>query len=160
MTLTFWSMGSLSSARWLTVSITVVPALIGTAFLLMWARQLDLLALGERQARHLGVDVRALRRKLIVITALLVAAAVSFNGTIGFVGLVVPHLVRLIIGPGHRLLLPFAAAGGGLLLMLADLAARTLDPPNEIPIGVIMGSIGGPFFLWMIWRGGANGRAA
>lgn len=160
MTLTFWSMGSLSSARWLTVSITVVPALIGTAFLLMWARQLDLLALGERQARHLGVDVRALRRKLIIITALLVAAAVSFNGTIGFVGLVVPHLIRLIIGPGHRLLLPFAAAGGGLLLMLADLAARTLDPPNEIPIGVIMGSIGGPFFLWMIWRGGANGRAA
>ncbi|GGO53833.1 iron complex transport system permease protein [Roseovarius pacificus] len=160
MTLTFWSMGSLASARWLTVSITVGPAVVGITLLFLWARQLDLLALGERQARHLGVDVRSLRRKLIFVTALLVAAAVSFSGTIGFVGLVVPHLIRLMIGPGHRLLLPFAAVGGGLLLMLADLTARTLDPPNEIPIGVIMGSIGGPFFLWMIWRGTPRGGGA
>ncbi|MEC7762331.1 MAG: iron ABC transporter permease, partial [Pseudomonadota bacterium] len=120
---------------------------------------LDLLALGERQARHLGVDVKSLRRKLIFVTALLVAAAVSFNGTIGFVGLVVPHLFRLMIGPGHRRLIPFSAVGGGLLVMLADLAARTLDPPSEIPIGVIMGSLGGPFFLWMIWRGKGQGQA-
>ncbi|SLN39093.1 Hemin transport system permease protein HmuU [Roseivivax jejudonensis] len=158
--LAFWSMGSLSSARWLTVGITIVPAVVGIALLVVWSRPLDLLALGERQARHLGVDVRVLRRKLIFVTALLVAAAVSFNGTIGFVGLVVPHLFRLMIGPGHRRLIPFSALGGGLLVMLADMAARTLDPPNEIPIGVIMGSLGGPFFLWMIWRGAGQGRAA
>ncbi|MCQ0971955.1 iron ABC transporter permease [Paracoccus sp. TK19116] len=156
--LTFWSMGSLSSAKWLTVGITVGPAVIGIALLMIWARPLDLLALGERQARHLGVDVRSLRRKLIFVTALLVAAAVSFNGTIGFVGLVVPHIFRLLIGPGHRQLIPFSALGGGLLVMMADLAARTMDPPNEVPIGVIMGSLGGPFFLWMIWRG-RTGRA-
>lgn len=155
--LTFWSMGSLSTARWLTLGITVVPAILGIALLMVWARPLDLLALGERQARHLGVDVRALRRKLIFVTALLVAAAVSFNGTIGFVGLVVPHLFRLMIGPGHRRLIPFSALGGGLLVLLADMAARTLDPPNEVPIGVIMGSLGGPFFLWMIWRGKTRG---
>ncbi|MDH4991774.1 iron ABC transporter permease [Aquamicrobium lusatiense] len=150
--LTFWSMGSLSSAKWLTVAISAPPTIIGIALLCRWARPLDLLALGERQARHLGVDVTLLRRKLIFVTALLVAAAVSFNGTIGFVGLVVPHLFRLMIGPAHRLLIPFSAAGGALLVMLADLAARTLDPPSEVPIGVIMGSLGGPFFLWMIYR--------
>ena len=150
--LTFWSMGSLASAKWITVGISAPLTIVGIGLLYHWARPLDLLALGERQARHLGVDVKLLRRKLIFVTALLVAAAVSFNGTIGFVGLVVPHLFRLMIGPAHRLLIPFSAVGGALLVMLADLAARTLDPPSEIPIGVIMGSLGGPFFLWMIYR--------
>lgn len=150
--LTFWSMGSLSGAKWITVAISLPPAVIGIWLLYRWSRSLDLLALGERQARHLGVDVTVLRRKLIFVTALLVAAAVSFSGTIGFVGLVIPHLFRLMIGPAHRLLIPFSAAGGALLVMLADLAARTLDPPSEVPIGVIMGSLGGPFFLWMIYR--------
>ncbi|MGQ5720284.1 FecCD family ABC transporter permease [Pseudochrobactrum asaccharolyticum] len=150
--LTFWSMGSLSGAKWITVAISLPPAVIGIWLLYRWSRPLDLLALGERQARHLGVDVTVLRCKLIFVTALLVAAAVSFSGTIGFVGLVIPHLFRLMIGPAHRLLIPFSAAGGALLVMLADLAARTLDPPSEVPIGVIMGSLGGPFFLWMIYR--------
>lgn len=150
--LTFWSMGSLSGAKWITVAISLPPSVVGIWLLYRWSRPLDLLALGERQARHLGVDVTVLRRKLIFVTALLVAAAVSFSGTIGFVGLVIPHLFRLMIGPAHRLLIPFSAAGGALLVMLADLAARTLDPPSEVPIGVIMGSLGGPFFLWMIYR--------
>jgi iron complex transport system permease protein len=158
--LTFWSMGSLSSAKWITVAVSAPPAIVGMGLLCRWARPLDLLALGERQARHLGVDVTVLRRKLIFVTALLVAAAVSFNGTIGFVGLVIPHLFRLMIGPAHRLLIPFSAAGGALLVMLADLAARTLDPPSEVPIGVIMGSLGGPFFLWMIYRSRKFGIAA
>lgn len=158
--LTFWSMGSLSSAKWITVGISAPPTILGILLLYRWSRQLDLLALGERQARHLGVDVKRLRRKLIFVTALLVAAAVSFNGTIGFVGLVIPHLFRLMIGPAHRLLIPFSAAGGALLVMLADLAARTLDPPSEVPIGVIMGSLGGPFFLWMIYRSRRFGISA
>lgn len=158
--LTFWSMGSLSSAKWVTVGISAPLTVLGIVLLYRWSRQLDLLALGERQARHLGVDVKLLRRKLIFVTALLVAAAVSFNGTIGFVGLVIPHLFRLMIGPAHRLLIPFSAAGGALLVMLADLAARTLDPPSEVPIGVIMGSLGGPFFLWMIYRSRRFGISA
>ncbi|MBJ3816875.1 iron ABC transporter permease [Shimwellia pseudoproteus] len=150
--ITFWSMGSLASAKWLTVGITLLPAIAGIALLIAWSTPLDLLALGNRQARHLGVDVRALQRRLIFITALLVAAAVSFNGTIGFVGLVVPHLARLLVGPGHRKLIPSAALGGALLVILADIAARTLDAPSELPIGMIIGSLGGPFFLWMMWR--------
>lgn len=155
--LMFWSMGSLASVGWTPV-LTVAPlALVGLVLLRRQAIPLDLLALGERQARHAGVDVTRLRRRLIALTALLTAAAVAFTGTIGFIGLVVPHLVRTLIGPGHRHLLPLSAMGGGLLLMLADLGARSLDPPNEIPIGILTASLGGPFFLWLVARRQAGG---
>lgn len=150
--LMFWSMGSLARIAWTPV-LTVAPlALLGLVLLRRQAVFLDLLALGERQARHAGVDVARLRRRLIALTALLTAAAVSFTGTIGFIGLVVPHLIRTLLGPGHRHLLPLSAMGGGLLLMLADLGARSLDPPNEIPIGILTASLGGPFFLWLVAR--------
>lgn len=155
----FWGMGSLARASWAPVAIVVPLAAVGVALLMTRSRHLDLLALGERQATHLGVDVKSLRRGLIMICALLVAAAVSFTGTIGFVGLVVPHLFRLIIGPGHRLLIPFCAVGGALLLMVADLAARTLDPPSEVPIGILTSSLGGPFFLWLIYSGRGRRKA-
>lgn len=156
--LMFWSMGSLARVAWTPV-LTVAPlALLGLLLLRRQAVSLDLLALGERQARHAGVDVNRLRRRLIALTALLTAAAVAFTGTIGFIGLVVPHLVRTLIGPGHRHLLPLSAMGGGLLLMLADLGARSLDPPNEIPIGILTASLGGPFFLWLVARRGPGAR--
>ncbi|MCS4503680.1 iron ABC transporter permease [Arhodomonas aquaeolei] len=155
--LLFWSMGSLSRVAWAPV-FTIAPlAVAGLVLLRRQAVPLDLLALGERQAQHAGVDVRRLRRRLIALTALLTAAAVAFTGTIGFVGLVVPHLVRTVIGPGHRHLLPFSAMGGGLLLMLADIGARSLDPPNEIPIGILTATLGGPFFLWLVSRRQAAG---
>ncbi|MQM38739.1 Hemin transport system permease protein HmuU [wastewater metagenome] len=150
-------MGSLSRVAWAPV-FTIAPlAVAGLVLLRRQAVPLDLLALGERQAQHAGVDVRRLRRRLIALTALLTAAAVAFTGTIGFVGLVVPHLVRTVIGPGHRHLLPFSAMGGGLLLMLADIGARSLDPPNEIPIGILTATLGGPFFLWLVSRRQAAG---
>lgn len=150
--LMFWSMGSLARIGWTPV-LTIAPlSIAGLVLLRRKAVPLDLLALGERQARHAGVDVKRLRRALIGLTALLTAAAVAFTGTIGFIGLVVPHLVRTVIGPGHRHLLPMSALGGGLLLMLADIGARSLDPPNEIPIGILTASLGGPFFLWLIAR--------
>jgi len=150
--LMFWSMGSLASVDWTPVWIVAPLALAGIVALRHQAVPLDLLALGERQARHAGVDITRLRLALMALTALLTAAAVAFTGTIGFVGLVVPHLVRTLIGPGHRHLLPLSALGGGLLLMLADLGARSLDPPNEIPIGILTASLGGPFFLWLVAR--------
>ncbi|MDH2421735.1 iron ABC transporter permease [Cobetia litoralis] len=150
--LMFWSMGSLARVSWLPV-MTIAPlTLLGLLLLRRQAVPLDLLALGERQARHAGVDVKRLRLKLITLTALLTAAAVAFTGTIGFIGLVVPHLMRTLIGPGHRHLLPLSALGGGILLLLADLGARSLDPPNEIPIGILTATLGGPFFLWLVAR--------
>lgn len=151
--LMFWAMGSFGSIDWRAVA-TIAPLVVAAGFLLRrLAIPLDLLALGERQARHAGVDVISLRRRLIVLTALLTAAAVSFTGTIGFIGLVVPHVIRLVMGPSHRHLLPLSALGGGLLLMLADIGARSLDPPNEIPIGILTATLGGPIFLWLIARG-------
>ena len=111
-----------------------------------------MLALGERQARHIGLDVRSARLRLITFSALLVGSAVAFAGSIGFVGLVVPHVARLIVGPGHRLLLPLSALLGALLVVLADTAARTLDTPSEIPLGLFTAAIGAPFFLWLLLR--------
>src|SRR5699024_5334357 len=107
---------------------------------------------GERQARHVGLDVRRTRILLIVSTALAVGAAVAMAGSIGFVGLVVPHIVRLLVGPGHRWLLPISAVGGALMLVLAEIGARILHPPSEIPIGLFTGVVGGPFFLWLLFR--------
>ncbi len=150
--LVFWQMGSLAQADWMDV-IAVTPVFVlGTIALLRLATPLDMLALGERQAQHLGLDVKRTRLKLIAFSALLVGAAVAFAGSIGFVGLVVPHVVRLLVGPGHRWLLPVSAVAGALLIVVADTAARTLDPPSEIPLGLFSAALGAPFFLWLVMR--------
>lgn len=150
--LVFWQMGSLAQADWRDV-IAVAPVFVlGTIALLRLATPLDMLALGERQAQHLGLDVKRTRLKLIAFSALLVGAAVAFAGSIGFVGLVVPHVVRLLVGPGHRWLLPVSAVAGALLIVVADTAARTLDPPSEIPLGLFSAALGAPFFLWLVIR--------
>lgn len=150
--LIFWQMGSLARVSWPELAPALPAFVIGLIGLLTLARPLDLLALGERQARHLGVDVHRVRLLLIVLGALLVGSAVAFAGAVGFVGLVIPHIVRLMIGPGHRWLLPVAAVLGALLIVIADTAARTLDPPLEIPLGLFTAAIGAPFFLWLIQR--------
>ena len=127
--------------------------------MLMLATPLDMLALGERQAQHIGLDVKRTRAMLVMFSALLVGAAVAFAGTIGFVGLVIPHIVRLLAGPRHRWLLPLSALAGATLIVVADTAARTLDPPSEIPLGLFSAAIGAPFFLWLVLRqrpGGAR----
>lgn len=150
--ITFWSMGSLNQASWSTLAAGVPFFVIGMLLLFRMAGRLDVLALGERQAHHVGLDVRRTRVMLVVASALVVGAAVALAGSIGFVGLVVPHIVRLVIGPGHRWLLPISALGGALLIVLADIGARTLNLPSEIPIGLFTGAVGGPFFLWLLWR--------
>nr|WP_051756795.1 iron ABC transporter permease [Kitasatospora purpeofusca] len=149
---TFWQLGSLSQATWGKVLGVLPFALVGLAVAPRYARSLDLLALGERPARHLGVDVERMRLVLITVVALLTAAAVAVSGIIGFVGLVVPHLLRMLAGPGHRFLLPASALAGALVLVAADLAARTLAEPAELPLGVLTALIGSPFFFWLLRR--------
>ncbi|MGW4649241.1 FecCD family ABC transporter permease [Kitasatospora sp. NPDC004289] len=149
---TFWQLGSLAQATWGKVLAVLPFALLGLAVAPLYARKLDLLALGERPARHLGVDVERMRLVLITVVALLTAAAVSVSGVIGFVGLVVPHLLRMLAGPGHRFLLPGSALAGALVLLLGDLAARTLAQPAELPLGVLTALIGSPFFFWLLRR--------
>jgi iron complex transport system permease protein len=148
--LTFWSLGSLGQASWKMVLPTVIAIVVGAVVLARQACALDVLLLGEREAGHLGIAVAALRRRLVLLTALLVGAAVAVAGMVGFVGLVVPHLCRLMLGPGHTRLLPAAALAGAGLLVLADLVARLLAPPAELPLGVITGLIGAPFFVWLL----------
>lgn len=148
----FWQLGSLANSRWSQVLI-VAPALaIGLCAAYLVARKLDLLALGERNARHLGVNVEALRITMIFVVALLTGAAVAFAGIIAFVGLVIPHLMRMILGPAHLPLVTASALGGALLLTLADLGSRTIVPMAELPIGMLTALVGGPFFFWLLRR--------
>ncbi len=148
----FWQLGSLNGSRWPYV-VAVLPfaaaGLIGAGLM---ARRLDLLALGERPARHLGINVERLRLVAILLIALMVAAAVAFSGVIGFVGLVVPHLIRMIAGPGHRVLIPASLLGGAVLLAVADLVARTAISYADLPIGMLTALVGGPVFFWLLRR--------
>ncbi|MER5457158.1 iron ABC transporter permease [Micromonospora sp. NPDC002389] len=148
----FWQLGSLAQANWAAVGVTLPCAAVGIAIAVATARRLDLLALGDRSARHLGVHVERLRVAMIGVTALLGAAAVAFTGVISFVGLVVPHLVRMVAGPGHRLLLPASALGGAIVVVAGDLAARTLVDYQELPLGVLTAVVGGPCFFWLLRR--------
>ncbi|MFD4830753.1 FecCD family ABC transporter permease [Streptomyces uncialis] len=150
--ITFWQLGSLSQATWPKVLAVLPCALLGLLVAPLSARKLDLLALGERPARHLGVDVERLRITMILVVALLTAAAVAVAGVITFVGLLVPHLLRMAAGPGHRFLVPGSALGGGLVLVSADLAARTVAAPAELPLGVLTALFGSPFFFWLLRR--------
>ncbi|MFE3069881.1 FecCD family ABC transporter permease [Streptomyces sp. NPDC059247] len=150
--ITFWQLGSLAQATWPKVLAVLPCALLGLAVAPFHARRLDLLALGERPARHLGVDVERLRIALILVVALLTAAAVAVAGIITFVGLLVPHLLRMANGPGHRFLVPGSALGGAVVLTAGDLAARTVAAPAELPLGVLTALIGSPFFFWLLRR--------
>ncbi|WP_431980266.1 FecCD family ABC transporter permease [Streptomyces qinglanensis] len=150
--ITFWQLGSLAQATWPKVLAVLPCALAGLLFAPLYSRRLDLLALGERSARHLGVDVERLRLTLILLVALLTAAAVAAAGVITFVGLLVPHLLRMVAGPGHRFLVPGSALGGAVVLVGADLAARTVAGPAELPLGVLTALVGSPFFFWLLRR--------
>ena len=148
----FWQLGSLNGALWSNIRLVAPLVAIGLIVALLVAPRLDLFALGERTARHLGVRVELLRVVVIVTVALLVCAAVAFAGIIGFAGLVVPHLLRMLIGPAHLPLVIASALGGALLIAVADLVARTAVPLADLPIGMITSLVGGPFFLWLLVR--------
>lgn len=148
----FWQLGSLAGSVWSEVVIVLPVLLVGTVLAVMLASQLDLLSLGERNARHLGVDVERLRIVAIVLVALLTGVAVAFAGIIAFVGLVVPHIIRMALGPAHRGLLVASALGGGALLVVADLLTRTLVEGADLPIGMLTALVGGPFFFALLYQ--------
>ena len=148
----FWNLGSLSGSSWSSVT-TILPCVVAGIIVAQWhAGRLDLLTLGDVPARHLGVDVERVRITLVVVIALLVAAGVAFTGIIGFVGLVVPHVIRMISGPGHRLLLPASALGSALVITVGDLIARTAIGFQELPLGILTALVGGPFFFVLLLR--------
>lgn len=150
--MTFWTLGSCAAAQWPQVVVLLVFLGVGAALLWRNARSLDALQFGEEQAAHLGVPVSRVRLETVIAAALLVGAATAFAGTIGFIGLVAPHMARLLLGGLHRLVFPAALLIGGMLLVLADLGARTLAAPAELAVGILTAAIGGPFFLWLLRR--------
>jgi iron complex transport system permease protein len=150
--LTFWSLGSLSGATWPSIFVALPFFAVMFALLPMLARPLNALLLGEAEAWHLGVAVERVKRRAMLAVALAVATTVSMTGVIGFIGVVVPHLVRLIAGPDHRLLLPASALLGAALLLGADVLGRIVVAPAELPIGIVTALIGAPFFLWLLMR--------
>lgn len=148
----FWQLGSLNGSRWNEVAIVAVVSAVAAFIAILLAHQYDLLSLGDRTAAHLGVRVERLRIVSIVLVSLLTGVGVAFVGVISFVGLVVPHLMRMVLGPSHRLLLVSSMVGGGVLLIYADLLARTLVEAADLPIGMLTSLVGGPFFFWLIRR--------
>ncbi|AXK89291.1 iron ABC transporter permease [Nocardia farcinica] len=148
----FWQLGSLNGATWESVGVVAILTACGVAAAVLVAPRLDLLALGESAARHLGVDVERLRRNVIVIVAVLATAGVAFTGIIMFVGLIVPHLVRMIVGPAHRVLIPLSAVVGAVVLLAADVGARSLVDNADLPLGMLTSLVGGPFFFWLLRR--------
>lgn len=156
-TLIFWTMGGFGSVTWAAIAPALLILLVSVPTLLPTAHLLDALALGEREAGHVGVDVERLKKRLVAQVALAVGAGVAISGIVGFVGLIAPHIVRLLLGPSHRTLLPAAALFGGAFLVLADALARTMVSPAELPIGVLTALVGGPFFLWLLASRAARG---
>ncbi|WP_433762285.1 FecCD family ABC transporter permease [Nocardia sp. CA-135398] len=148
----FWQLGSLNGATWDAVHVVAPLAAVGIFAAVLIAPRLDLLALGESAARHLGVDVERLRRNVIVVVAVLATAGVAFTGIVLFVGLIVPHVVRMLVGPAHRVLIPLSAIVGAVVLLAADVAARSLVHNADLPLGMLTSLIGGPFFFWLLRR--------
>jgi iron complex transport system permease protein len=149
-TVVVWLMGGLTTATWSKIWITLPVVGAGFIYMMLAARRMNLLLMGEERARQLGIDAQRTRRNLMVVAALTTAAVVAFSGLIGFVGLMVPHIMRLLVGPDHRRLLPATALFGALLLLAADTVARTAIAPSEIPVGIITAAAGGPFFLYLL----------
>lgn len=150
--LLFWLLGGLYTASWTSVTVAFLPILLGTTGILFFSRHLNVMLLGDEPALHLGIEVDVVRKMLLAFTALIAGTAVAFSGIIGFVGLIIPHVMRMLVGPNHRTLLPATAAGGALFLMWTDIVARTALSPTEIPIGIITSLCGAPFFIYLLHK--------
>ncbi|MGF1767462.1 iron ABC transporter permease [Enterovibrio makurazakiensis] len=156
--LSLWTMGSLAGASWDSISFACISLFLLAFFYQRNAKKLNALLLGEAEARHLGIDVQSLKRQLILLTAAGVGVTVALSGMIGFIGLVVPHIARMLTGPDHRSLLPVSLVLGGLILLVSDMIARTIVAPLEIPVGIVTAAIGAPFFLALLLK--QRGRLA
>ncbi|WP_433759415.1 FecCD family ABC transporter permease [Nocardia sp. CA-135398] len=150
----FWTMGSVSGASWSRLGPVTLVVLVVVTVVLAFGRRLNVLGTGDEQATALGVDVRSTRITLLVLASLLTGVLIAVAGGIGFVGLMIPHLIRLAFGMDHRRVLPLAALLGAAYLVLVDLLSRTIDAPNELPLGIFTAAFGAPFFLWLLRREG------
>ena len=145
-----WTMGSLNGANWNQILIVMIPSVIGIGFLSYLGREMNAIVMGEEDAQNMGVNVEKVKKQILVVASLLSALAVSVSGIIGFAGIIVPHLFRILFGSDHRKLIPVSALGGGIFLLLCDTFARTILSGRELPVGVITSVIGGPFFLYLL----------
>jgi iron complex transport system permease protein len=148
----FWLMGDLSTASWSKISLIFLPVFIGTLLLISSSLELNAMALGDEEALHLGIQAERLRIKIFLIGSVMIAIVVSFTGLIGFVGLVIPHIARLLVGPDHRIMLPVSALAGSAFLIICDTIARSIIAPTEIPIGAVTALIGAPLFIHLLQR--------
>jgi iron complex transport system permease protein len=146
----FWLMGGLEASTWEHVRLTTPVVLLGVTVIILFSRDLDILLCGEQRALTLGVDAQWCRMLLLILATAVTAVVVSVSGTVGFVGLIVPHMLRLLVGPQHHRLLPVSFLGGALFLILADLVARVLVRPQEVRLGIITAFVGVPFFLYLL----------
>lgn len=151
-----WTLGSFTSANWSKVCFLAIISLLSLIVLFMFGRDLNLILTGDEVASSLGIDTVKVKNILIIISSVLVAASVSVSGTIGFVGLIIPHCMRLIIGSDHRMLLPFSYLGGASFMIICDTIARTVAQPTEIPVGVITSVFGAPYFIYLLYRNAKN----
>ena len=148
----FWLFGGLGFATWQKSLLLCAVLILSVIFTLPFTMELDSLLIGEEKSQHLGVNIKRLRSFLLFIACLVTSVSVALTGIIGFVGLMIPHMCRRLVGPKHRVLIPFAILAGGIFLLLADIAARMLLVPNELPIGIITSLCGAPFFIYLVWR--------
>lgn len=156
--ITAWTMGSLSGARWNTIGFPCIAALIGPMILMFMARAYNLLSQGDETAVSLGLDVKLLKRITIIVVSFITGAVVSIGGVIGFIGFIVPHVTRFLLGSDHRRVFPFSFLLGGLFLMWMDVLARTAIAPKELPVGIFTAFCGGPFFIWLLYRKNRYGK--
>ena len=147
-----WTMGSFANSTWGKVVLAFITVIAGMLVTRFFARDLNVLLMGEEEAKHLGIDVERTKKILLALSSFIAAMAVAVSGIIGFVGLIVPHAIRLVMGPDHRVLLPYSAVVGSIFLIIADTMARTLVSPLEIPVGIITALAGAPFFLYLLSR--------
>ncbi len=156
----FWLLGGLYRASWDIIVIASPLIISGTIIISFFARDLNAIILGEEPATHLGIDVETVKKILLIFSSLVAGTAVAFSGIIGFVGLIIPHLMRILVGPDHRILLPASALSGGTFLVWADTIARTVLSPTEIPVGIITALCGAPFFVYLLQKSKKRGYSA
>jgi len=155
----FWTTGGLSARRWEHAAIAAVPIVTCTIILIAFARDLNILMLGEEEAQSVGLNTSATRKLLLFLTSITTAAAICVSGSISFVGLIVPHIMRLIVGPDHRTLIPVSAIAGALFVVACDMVSRIIFAPREIGVGIVTSLIGAPYFLFLLYRARKEGGA-
>ena len=146
----FWMMGSFNASSWKNIQLVAPIIMIGTVIIYFFHRDLNLMLIGDENAKSLGVETEKLKQLIVIISSMIIAVSVSFSGIIGFVGFLVPHMVRIIFGPSNKVLIPFSALGGAVFLLLADTVARTIASPAELPVGAVTALIGSPYFIYLL----------